>query len=70
MTKTRMMVFITLTPETLAASSLEPTAYMFLPKAVLFQMTQTMKVMIAEYSTYRGTDTPWMENRGLMMKSR
>ena len=28
----------TLTPETFAASALEPTANMFLPNAVLFQM--------------------------------
>ena len=35
---TMTVVQNTLTPETLAASALEPTANMFLPKAVLFQM--------------------------------
>ena len=32
----------TLMPETAAASGLPPTANMFLPKVVLFQMNQTM----------------------------
>ena len=40
------MVRKTLTPETFAASSLEPTANMFLPKVVLFQMTHISAVRI------------------------
>ena len=36
--KTRTVVISTLTPDTRAASSLEPRANIFLPKVVLFQM--------------------------------
>ena len=44
-----MMTIVTLTPDTRAASSLEPTANMFLPKVVLFQMNHMMAVtMIAK----------------------
>ena len=53
--KTPMMVIITFTPETRAASSLEPTANMFLPKAVLFQTTHISAVTISASSTYMGT---------------
>ena len=46
----------TLTPETLAASALEPTANMFLPKAVLFQMNHISATKITAYSTYHGME--------------
>ena len=42
--KTMMVVISTLTPETRAASSLEPRANMFLPKVVLFQMNHMRAV--------------------------
>ena len=42
--KTRMVVASTLTPETRAASSLEPSANIFLPKVVLFQINQIIAV--------------------------
>ena len=52
-----MVVFITFTPDTLAASGLEPTANIFLPKVVLFQMNHIRATMIAAYNTYHGTVT-------------
>ncbi len=43
-----MIVRMTLTPDTFAASSFEPTANIFFPKVVLFQITHMMTVRIKE----------------------
>ena len=51
---TRMMVRSTLTPETLAASGLEPTANMFLPKVVLFHTNHITTVRATTYHTKFG----------------
>ena len=53
---TRTVVQNTLTPETRAASALEPTANMFLPNAVLFQMNHMMNTKMAAYKTYHGME--------------
>ena len=42
-----MIVMVTFTPDTRAASSLLPTANMFLPNVVLFQMNHMITVTIA-----------------------
>ena len=62
-TNTRIMVRDTLTPDTLAASSLEPTANIFFPKVVLFQTIHITAVSTMAYSTYLGTATLPILNR-------
>ena len=47
-TNTIKIVINTFTPDTLAASSFEPTANIFLPNFVLFQITHIIAVKIAE----------------------
>ena len=53
---TPMIVAMTFTPETRAASSLEPTANIFLPKVVLFHTTHMMAVTKIASTTYIGTE--------------
>ena len=55
--KTRMVVAATFTPETFAASGLEPTANMFLPKVVLFQTNHITTVITMAYHTKLGMGT-------------
>ena len=54
-----MVVLITLTPDTFAASGLEPTANMFLPKVVLFQMNHTTTIAATAHKMI-------VENSGLL----
>ena len=49
-----MVVAATFTPETFAASGLEPTANMFLPKVVLFQTNHITTVITMAYHTKLG----------------
>ena len=67
---TRMMVRATFTPDTLAASSLEPTANIFFPKVVLFQITHITAVKITAYRTYLGMATPPMVNKVPVIRER
>ena len=53
-----MMVFVTETPETSAASELPPTANMFLPKRVLFHTIQVTTPSSRKMMTRYGSLKP------------
>ena len=55
---TPMMVFVTETPETSAASELPPTANMFLPKRVLFHTIQVTTPSSRKMMTRYGSLKP------------
>ena len=62
-TNTIMIVLVTLTPDTFAASGLEPTANMFLPKTVLFHMNHIIAVRTIEYQTKFGIGVDPIESK-------
>ena len=52
--KTNNVVLNTEIPDTEAASGLPPTAYIFLPNVVLFQMNQTIAIATIAYISVNG----------------